>query len=604
MRNILLTIGATLLATITLQVHAQENQTKIWDYPIQPGSEKWELLNNATEMRNACQIPDTILTKISTKDLLDICLNHPLINDIYLFNDPKVGYKFFYDHFNGIQEFINRKDCIRVLIEKYIKEKNDRTENKTDINKNPRETKIIEYIFKDNNLAKKATINEKEEIQNILNNINTTTTDTTLLSSHNKAKVAPPTSDIIRYFYVYTPKGTKVRAMIKKEASDFSNDFNDSFYKEEYPNEIFLSKSSNRYNCDAYAWHMTDGHPNDTCWIGYNIEDVYPYMTDGSYIEVYEGTSPRKVRYTDAYHTAIATETPGVFISKWSAGPTVKHKKDACPFYKDNEDLKYYIKSSLFSINGNSTLITGDQTSFSLPYETKSPYWTVSSNLAIKSGQGTSSITVSAIAGGEGTISAYQGENLIATKKIQIYGLSADNINVQFSENNTLYAYHPNRNECRATYSGNVLILEYEWEATDWDIQPINSDKSKVRLIAKNPPLSTMTNIKVRARSADGWSQYKLFGCKVDNSMSIYTVKSIDNIIEIELKDKDKYYIKEATNTKYILQEQSTGNKIKQGYISHEGGTINVSDTPKGLYIITLSKEQGQKIQSNKIIIK
>lgn len=596
MKNLFLTIGIALTA-FGLQANAQETNPEKWDYPTKPGSEEWKSFNSVTEMRAACQIPNEVLTQMNTKELLELCLNYPMIDDIAFFNSPEVGYSFYFNNFNGIQEFVKREDCINVLIERYKAEKSTSI---TSNNKILPITKIIELILNENNLYDRGTAEEKKEIDTITNSEKATRA---LAPENTNSTKTVPATDVIRYFYVYTPKGTAVRAMIKKESPQFSNDYNDEYYQNKFPNQTLLSNSSNLYNCDAYAWHMTDGHPNDTCWVGDKIEDVFAYMEDGSYIEVYEGTAPRKVRYTDAYHTAVATETPGVFISKWTVGPLMRHTKSMCPFYKDNEDLKYYIKSSLFSINGNNSISSGAPSTYSLSYETKNPQWVVSSNLSIKSGQGTSSITIEASSAGEGTISAYQGNNLIATKKIQIYGITSENINVQFGINNTLYSYHSNRNECIATYSGDVDILEYDWESTDWNVSPITSDKSKVYLIAKNPPIATpMSNIKVRARSADGWSQYKLFGCRVDNSTSMYNISSMNNNIKIELKEEFSP-IKEE-NTEYILQEQTTGNTIKEGNIPYEGGSISTDNISKGLYIITLKEKDGGRIQTEKVIIK
>lgn len=597
MKNLFLTIGIALTA-FGLQANAQETNPEKWDYPTKPGSEEWKSFNSVTEMRAACQIPNEVLTQMNTKELLELCLNYPMINDIAFFNSPEVGYSFYFNNFNGIQEFVKREDCINALIERYKAEKS------TSITSNDKIlpiTKIIELILNENNLYDRGTAEEKKEIDTITNSEKATRT---LAPENTNSTKTVPATDVIRYFYVYTPKGTAITAMIKKEANDYSNTINDNFVKDNYPNEICLARSSNKYNCHSYALHMMDGHSKDTCWIGRkDMHDEMPYFTDGSYIEVFEGTSPRIVHYSTSEHTAIATETPGIFISKWSSLPLMKHSKESCMYYKNDDDLKYYIKSSLFSINGSSSISSGNSSTYSLPYETKNPQWTVSSNLSIKSGQGTSAITIEAKSAGEGTISAYQGNNLIATKKIQIYGITSENINVQFGINNTLYSYHSNRNECIATYSGDVDILEYDWESTDWNVSPITSDKSKVYLIAKNPPIATpMSNIKVRARSADGWSQYKLFGCRVDNSTSMYNISSMNNNIKIELKEEFSP-IKEE-NTEYILQEQTTGNTIKEGNIPYEGGSISTDNISKGLYIITLKEKNGGRIQTEKVIIK
>ena len=39
-----------------------------------------------------------------------------------------------------------------------------------------------------------------------------------------------------------------------------------------------------KYNCHAYAWHLTEGGNN--VWIGLNTNPTSIYWTDGSYVEV------------------------------------------------------------------------------------------------------------------------------------------------------------------------------------------------------------------------------------------------------------------------------------------------------------------------------
>ena len=58
-----------------------------WDYPIKPGMEEWENLESHKAKVDACQVPDDILQNISTKELLKLCLNYPLLYDVFSFND-------------------------------------------------------------------------------------------------------------------------------------------------------------------------------------------------------------------------------------------------------------------------------------------------------------------------------------------------------------------------------------------------------------------------------------------------------------------------------------------------------------------------------------
>ncbi len=101
-------------------INAQEK--KNWDYPIKPGTEEWKKLDSNKAKVNACQIPEDILSTISTKDLLDICLQYPLLYDIYAFNSLTDGCNKLFKDFNGIRELFQRKNATLILLSHYINE--------------------------------------------------------------------------------------------------------------------------------------------------------------------------------------------------------------------------------------------------------------------------------------------------------------------------------------------------------------------------------------------------------------------------------------------------------------------------------------------------
>lgn len=89
---------------------------KEWTYPVMPGTEQWKAFQSHQEMLEACQIPKSVLQSISTERLLQLCLDYPLLLDIYAFNQISNGFNSFYSSFNGIQELIKRQDALDVLL--------------------------------------------------------------------------------------------------------------------------------------------------------------------------------------------------------------------------------------------------------------------------------------------------------------------------------------------------------------------------------------------------------------------------------------------------------------------------------------------------------
>jgi hypothetical protein len=103
-------------------LNSQSLSAEIWDYPVKPGTEEWNLLKTHYEMIKVCQIPESIITNTPSLDLLNICLNYPLFGDIFAANSLQEGMTSIHESFNAISEFMNRVDCINELQNRYAKE--------------------------------------------------------------------------------------------------------------------------------------------------------------------------------------------------------------------------------------------------------------------------------------------------------------------------------------------------------------------------------------------------------------------------------------------------------------------------------------------------
>lgn len=91
----------------------------VWEYPVLPGTESWVNLENHQEKVDVCQIPNDVLNVINTSQLLQLCLDYPLLTDIYAFNSMSNGFDAFYSNFNGIRELVKREDAVEYLLIRY-----------------------------------------------------------------------------------------------------------------------------------------------------------------------------------------------------------------------------------------------------------------------------------------------------------------------------------------------------------------------------------------------------------------------------------------------------------------------------------------------------
>jgi hypothetical protein len=114
-KNILLLVFF-LINGINNIVQAQKVE---WDFPVKPGSQKWKAFKSSQEMFNSCEIPNDILKKLKTKELLDISLRYPLLLDYSASNSAFDGIKNISHSFNGFKEFLTRKDAPKILFQNY-----------------------------------------------------------------------------------------------------------------------------------------------------------------------------------------------------------------------------------------------------------------------------------------------------------------------------------------------------------------------------------------------------------------------------------------------------------------------------------------------------
>jgi hypothetical protein len=107
-----------------------------YNFPIKPGTDEWADLGDNIAMINACQIPEDILTDMSTKGLVRTVLEYPLFFDVWAHNFVQDGFDSVAGNFNGIRELLSRKDSGIELMDVYgDKDPAAFQENWTDIQK-------------------------------------------------------------------------------------------------------------------------------------------------------------------------------------------------------------------------------------------------------------------------------------------------------------------------------------------------------------------------------------------------------------------------------------------------------------------------------------
>lgn len=392
----------------------------MFEYPFKQGSSEWNQFKNSTERIAALQIPQNIITQLPTEDLLEICLEFPYLSDVFAFDNFDMGFKAMSAKFNGFGELFKRADLVTVLLKHYekIPEKISRTPNCHEEWGNfSFQTYVLTYMLGldevyDNmdesqlhTLVNTTTYNleqmeKRTELQGTLGfravkqmqeNIRLTRNQIELSEGNiyhwgNNRDYLVTTKE--------TPNGSSVIAgeLINPDMTE-SEKAQLRFIAENNYGAMFVSEATNRYNCHAYAWHISEGHSNDYVWIGLGAnyhENIY--WEDGSYIEVPEAIAT-KISYDEetANHSAMRYDSHR-YISKWGAWPLVIHLPNEVP-YNTSRPKKFYIRHP--QLLGSSSICNMEIFNLENFPTGCTVNWSVSNNCAqIVSGQGTESVTL------------------------------------------------------------------------------------------------------------------------------------------------------------------------------------------------------------------
>jgi len=87
-----------------------------WDYPVKQSMEEWRQFTSYAQMVQACLVPADVLARMTTEELISVCIDYPLRFKFYLYDNLQTGFKRVTDDFNGLQELLMRKDNVQCLI--------------------------------------------------------------------------------------------------------------------------------------------------------------------------------------------------------------------------------------------------------------------------------------------------------------------------------------------------------------------------------------------------------------------------------------------------------------------------------------------------------
>lgn len=304
-----------------------------YEYPVVPGTQEWIDLGNVFRRRDACQIPEDILHKMTTDALFQTILDYPFLGDIYAFNTYQIGYETVKRRFNGLQEFENRPDYMDVLLG-YCQESYSLDEN---------EKSLKDYM------AEKMLLVLSDDLDSSFSSYASAQVTTVLTPKGSSVGAIKGRVYGVDASYIHVVTQNEVKEIIEND-------------KLRYTTATLLRGASQpnlaAYNCYSYALH--DQSYNNDYWLGFIPEaglGSWQYFTDGSYIK---NTGRPAARQILVYGDVLETDYPeliavdithvgiidslyrdeiNMVVSKWGYGGLWRHHWLDCPYV---EEVNYH----------------------------------------------------------------------------------------------------------------------------------------------------------------------------------------------------------------------------------------------------------------------
>ncbi|MDE5810067.1 MAG: hypothetical protein K2M25_02275 [Muribaculaceae bacterium] len=119
MKTKLLSIFLVILAILSSCNDPQEEIIEPVKFSFPDG---WQSITNHEEKIAALQIPENLLSKISTENLVEACMTYPLGPECFFFNDYQFGLARIIENFNGFAELKKHNDAFDKILDHYSKE--------------------------------------------------------------------------------------------------------------------------------------------------------------------------------------------------------------------------------------------------------------------------------------------------------------------------------------------------------------------------------------------------------------------------------------------------------------------------------------------------
>ena len=325
-------------------------------------------------MIEACKIPENTLSEITTGELLQTVLVHPLILNVYAYESSEDGYEIVKGYCDCLKELCSRQDRVECLYEYLANHREEFLEPTTSvgdayldflINK----PKTVWFVLAENKDFFFGEIRDRDSARDYINSVlhvsraveEEIIRDPYPIEFRRIVDMDWENKEFVRT--VQTVHGYDMSAYEIKIIEEWL--YSDGMYRTRYLNEISSSANSQEtnhiygvygiypesgygpttaYNCHAYAWANTYKYSSWVLSINSSgfTETNYPGVITGGIVVycIYSGGA-----LTPLHSTVVYNKNSGLLKSKWGYAGLYVHTVNNCPYYGNSlsaNPRKYY----------------------------------------------------------------------------------------------------------------------------------------------------------------------------------------------------------------------------------------------------------------------
>lgn len=388
-----------------------------------------------------------------------------------------------------------------------------------------------------------------------------------------------------------------------------------------YNGAELIDVPSEKYNCHAYAWHMTEG--GDTVWIGRQYptsENIY--WQDGSYIEVAENNATKVSYHETGNHSAIRLNSTW-YQSKWGANALVKHHPNDVPvIYHPELQKKYYARHP--SIVGPGSICGTESYSIANIPPNASVTWSLKNNpsnygsmlqqnyplgnqctININNNENLNDTLIATITGTEGTIIVLKkgvrtGWNFTGTYQVYDSSGNATGGSHSFGNRALIALRSGEKAVINSSYFEDAIVTH----TTDANLVWTNHLFDNGFDVRIKPLKNLSSDIVVTGVTPSPCDNFRFYVIQLYSIGNFSPLLQIDSKqISISLDEKNAEYARESSLTWTVeATNVITGENVYTGKIENYNGTIDATRWKAGVYAIR--SRIGDNIVVQKIAIK